>query len=99
LATYKYSSATSALNWTDQSLYGSSRLGLWQWDTIIPVAPPVVQNNPVYDSLLYGNRTYELNNHLGNVLSTISDKKIGHDSSSLVDYYMAEVLNQQDYYL
>jgi hypothetical protein len=43
-------------------------------------------------------REYELTNHLGNVLATISDKKIGHDSSGVVDYYTAEVLSQNDYY-
>jgi RHS repeat-associated protein len=45
-----------------------------------------------------GSRTYELTNHLGNVLSTISDKKIGNDSSGTVNYYIAEVLSQNDYY-
>jgi RHS repeat-associated protein len=32
------------------------------------------------------------------VLATISDKKIGHDSSGVVNYYTAEVLSQNDYY-
>jgi RHS repeat-associated protein len=45
-----------------------------------------------------GSRTYELTNHLGNVLATISDKKIGHDSSGVVNYFTAEVLSQNDYY-
>ena len=52
----------------------------------------------IYDSLLLGSRSYELNNHLGNVLSAISDKKIGNDSSGTVNYYIAEVLSQNDYY-
>ncbi|OSZ76825.1 hypothetical protein CAP36_10335 [Chitinophagaceae bacterium IBVUCB2] len=43
-------------------------------------------------------RVYELTTHLGNVLSTISDKKIGNDSSGVVNYYIAEVLSQNDYY-
>jgi RHS repeat-associated protein len=43
-------------------------------------------------------RTYEQTKQLGNILATISDKKIGHDSSGVVDYYTAEVLNQNDYY-
>jgi hypothetical protein len=91
---------TDAVTWSEQDLYGSSRLGLWRWDTILPNKPPVVQSDgsPIFDSLLLGSRTYELTNHLGNVLSTISDKKIGHDNSGVVDYYIAEVLLQNDYY-
>ena len=86
------------LHWSEQDLYGSSRLGLWRWDTIVPTAPPIVDGDPIYDSLLLGSRTYELTNHLGNVLATISDKKIGNDSSNVVNYYIAEVLSQNDYY-
>jgi len=90
---------SDALRWDEQHLYGSSRLGMWRYDTIVPEAPPVVgENTSIYDSLLLGSRTYELSNHLGNVLSTISDKKIGNDSSSIVNYYIAEVLSQNDYY-
>jgi RHS repeat-associated protein len=88
---------TDDLHWSEQDLYGSSRLGLWRWDTIVPTAPPVVDEDPIYDSLLLGSRTYELTNHLGNVLATISDKKIGNDSD-VVNYYIAEVLSQNDYY-
>lgn len=100
LAVYE-KAGTASLKWAEQHLYGGSRLGIWSWDTTIPAKPPVVQNNnPVYDSLLYGGRSYELNNHLGNVLATISDKKIGVKtaSSNVVEYYTAESLLQQDYY-
>ncbi|HEY0067708.1 MAG TPA: RHS repeat-associated core domain-containing protein, partial [Flavisolibacter sp.] len=87
------------LAWDEQDLYGSSRIGLWRWDTTVPQAPPVVgSNNHLYDSLLIGSRSYEITNHLGNVVSIISDKKIGHDSSGTVNYYVAEVLSQNDYY-
>ena len=87
------------LRWDEQHLYGSSRLGMWRWDTLVPPAAPVVgEATSIYDSLLLGSRTYELTNHLGNVLSTITDKKIGNDSSGIVNYYIAEVLSQNDYY-
>jgi RHS repeat-associated protein len=89
---------TDTLKWNEQHLYGNLRLGMWQWDTIVPATAPVVISGPIYDSVLLGSRTYELNNHLGNVLATISDKKTGHDSSSTVNYYIAEVLSQNDYY-
>jgi hypothetical protein len=51
------------------------------------------------DWYLTGSRDYKLTNHLGNVLSVITDKKIGVSSGgSTIDYYRAEVLSQQDYY-
>jgi hypothetical protein len=53
---------------------------------------------PSNDSIMIGKRTYELTNHLGNVLATITDKKVGNDSSGTVNYYIAEVLSQNDYY-
>jgi len=87
------------LKWDEQHLYGSSRLGMWRYDTLVPAAAPVVgEATSIYDSLLLGSMSYELSNHLGNVLSTISDKKIGNDSSGVVNYYLAEVLSQNDYY-
>ena len=48
-----------------------------------------------------GKKQYELTNHLGNVLATITDKKIGvslASDSSLIDHYEADVQTAQDYY-
>jgi RHS repeat-associated protein len=46
-----------------------------------------------------GQKEYELTNHLGNVLVTVTDKKLGHSSNdSTVDYYNADVVSAQDYY-
>jgi RHS repeat-associated protein len=89
--------------WDEQHLYGSSRTGIWNWSNTLPSRPPVADaSNPtVTDSLLLGSRNYELSNHLGNVLAVISDKKIGVANTTtptLVDYYKAEVLRQNDYY-
>lgn len=101
LAVYRLQGDSSF--WKEQHLYGSSRLGIYQYNGIIPAAP-VVTNGTVttlYDSLLMGNTSYELSNHLGNVLAVINDKKIGVSSvtdSSLTDHYVADVLSLQDYY-
>jgi RHS repeat-associated protein len=93
---------TEAIKWDEQHLYGSSRLGMWNWDTIVPAAPPVVGSNgtPIYDSLLCGSRTYELSNHLGNVMVTVSDRKLGVDNNSdgVIDYYTADVITANDFY-
>ncbi|MBC7387785.1 MAG: RHS repeat-associated core domain-containing protein [Opitutaceae bacterium] len=53
----------------------------------------------LYDEYNTGSRTYEMSNHLGNVLATISDKKLQHiNAGNAVDYYLADVVNQRDYY-
>ncbi|WCL81174.1 polymorphic toxin type 44 domain-containing protein [Saprospira sp. CCB-QB6] len=46
-----------------------------------------------YQQLELGRRRYELSNHLGNVLATVSDKSLGQDSSQTgqADYYLAQV--------
>ncbi|OQP43336.1 hypothetical protein A4H97_34060 [Niastella yeongjuensis] len=48
-----------------------------------------------------GQKEYELTNHLGNVLVTVTDKKIGVSSpsdSSLIDHYEPDIVSAQDYY-
>ena len=90
-----YKDQGSYVDWTEQHLYGSSRLGIWNYGKKTPDAPGAV----VYDSMMVGSVNYELSNHLGNVLSTISDKKIGISAGkTVVDYYSAVVTTQNDYY-
>ncbi len=45
-------------------------------------------------------RFYELSNHLGNVLVTMTGKKkgVGTSADNVVDYYVAEMMMAQDYY-
>ncbi len=101
LGVYRSTSFNQSVQWKEQHLYGSSRLGMWRADTTVPSAPPVAQTNGhLQDSVLFGSKVYELSNHLSNVLVTISDKKKGVDTSAdnVVDYYVAEVTTAQDYY-
>jgi RHS repeat-associated protein len=88
--------------WKEQHLYGSSRLGMVNPNFFIPSGQPL--GNDQYSSTndpsgngIEGLRTYELANHLGNVLATISDKHIGVGQGSSM-YYTADVLSTQDYY-
>lgn len=49
-----------------------------------------------------GDKTYELSNHLGNVLTTVSDRKLGEEIGTpdgLVDIYSPEILSSVDYYV
>jgi RHS repeat-associated protein len=51
---------------------------------------------------LEGQKQYELTNHLGNVLVTVSDKKTAVDTTGgppyLANYYLPVIINAQDYY-
>ena len=46
-----------------------------------------------------GDKLFELSNHLGNVLATVSDKKIQHTTDGVtIDFYNPEVVTANDYY-
>ncbi|AEV99202.1 RHS repeat-associated core domain protein [Niastella koreensis GR20-10] len=94
--------ANLQLNQEEKFLYGSSRLGLITVKESVDGGPDNLQF--YYDgrtfSLGRGRKQYELTNHLGNVLATISDKKFGVSSggSSLISYYEPDIVTAQDYY-
>jgi RHS repeat-associated protein len=87
---------------SEKFLYGSSRLGL------VTVDDADIDNNGPGSMQYYygvkgyerGYKQYELTNHLGNVLATISDRKFGISSggSSLISYYEPHIVTAQDYY-
>lgn len=100
-----YQLNNSSLNWAEQHLYGSSRLGMATPGFSIPSSQPLPNDgyNSSNDSMnngIQGKRMYELSNHLGNVLVTVSDKKIGIDTDSdgYIDYYNPDVVTATDYY-
>jgi len=92
MAVFKEQSSTLALN--EHHLYGSSRLGLW--DRNIDMSGDPLTNN----QLERGNKYFELSNHLGNVLVTVSDKKaaVDADTDGDVDFYLSDVVSATDYY-
>ena len=94
------------LRLAEHHVYGSSRLGVIEGGISMarPKAAPI-NASLIGASCLYtaerGRTAYELSNHLGNVLVTVSDKKIGVPSvfsTSLIQYYLAYELNASDYY-
>jgi RHS repeat-associated protein len=108
LSVYTYGDAAvngKDLTQTELDVYGSNRLGMWRRavDVEVKPAPPLV-TLPLLgsaDTLIFmrGNKLFELTNHLGNVLSTISDKRWGvSGNDSTVTYFNPDVVNAQDYY-
>lgn len=100
---------------TAQYLYGSKRLGEFRSDLCL--SPECYQGPSSAGGgggtpFLYvgpdkyrtrGQRRYELSNHLGNVLATISDRKLALDDGMFngpgrIDRYKADVYTAQDYY-
>ena len=85
LAVYSNKHIEQAGNfWLEQHLFGSSRLGVWNAGFDISNTTGTSQWN------LIGKKSYEVSNHLGNVLAVVSDKNIGSG--------VAEVLSASDYY-
>jgi hypothetical protein len=86
-------------------LYGSSRLGLLRRSVNVDtVYAPVDTTMTLLGTGLSvtfdrGDKLFELSNHLGNVLVTLNDKKLGVSSNNnTVDYFNPQVVSAQDYY-
>ncbi len=78
-------------------LYGSSRLGIWESERDMQDTAILLQNGMIM--FKRDKKRYELNNHLGNVLVTVSDRKIPISyNGTTIDHYEAYVMNAQDFY-
>jgi len=56
-------------------------------------------NTGIVSTFTRGEKLFELSNHLGNVMLTLTDKKLQHTSDNInVDYYVADVASASDYY-
>ncbi len=105
LAVYQYKANAGGTltegDWAEQHLYGSSRLGMLLPHVVIPSSQKLTSdayngtNDHTEDA---GNRLYELTNHLGNTLATISDKLIPLAPVGGVTTFSADVVSAQDYY-
>jgi RHS repeat-associated protein len=119
MATYveTATSTTNKLALTELPIYGSSRLGLQNCNTTIgDLVSNVGTGNIAYSpesNRVLGSKSYELSNHLGNVLAVVSDRKLlvddgvynatGGSQTSTVpdgnaDYYVADITSATDYY-
>jgi hypothetical protein len=89
-------------------LYGSSRLGLKHTNILVRIDSSgggSKQYSSLSDTVNFafeiGNKSFEMSNHLGNVLATLSDMPLGKDvtgSDTLAEYYVAVVHSAQFYY-
>jgi RHS repeat-associated protein len=93
------------LTQSELHLYGSSRLGVLRRSVNVDtVYVPADTTMPLLGTALSvnfgrGDKLFELSNHLGNVLVTLNDKKLGVSSNNtIVDYFNPQVVSAQDYY-
>jgi RHS repeat-associated protein len=84
---------------TERHIYGSSRLGM-----DVQSVELIDQQSPLLDTSQFrilGLKQYEISNHLGNVLSVISDVKLAmtltENNSTIIVGYKAVVISATDY--
>lgn len=95
MATYERKNDNPDLFLEEQNLFGSSRLDVLTRNVNLTTSPVATPN--LFTSTL-GLKHYELSNHLGNVLSVVSDRKLPHNNAGTIDYYNADVVSTTDYY-
>ena len=87
----------------ERDLYGSSRLGTITNPALLSTTPQYLDHlgSGSLFTFTRGQKLFELTNHLGNVLATVSDKKFGTAVTGIpsqIAYYTADVKSAQDYY-
>jgi hypothetical protein len=87
-------------NLAERDIYGSKRIGADNTPVQLIGAMPESQIDTF--SRYLGMKNYEMDNHLGNVLVTLTDRKIpitlDTTTGSAIDHYEADILSCQDYY-
>ncbi|MFN5649558.1 MAG: RHS repeat-associated core domain-containing protein, partial [Sphingobacteriales bacterium] len=84
-------------------MYGNSRLGIWSRNVNMDVLPTgggtvALLGSAGIDTFNRGNKFFELSNHLGNVLVTVSDRKFGQSPvNNLYTSFTADVVSATDY--
>ena len=92
-----YSLRRDSLFLSEQHLYGSSRLGVVADELFLSKNGSIIIDRPPTQTLFnrkMGVKQYELTNHLGNVLTTVSDRRLFDGATAR----FAEVKTSQDYY-
>lgn len=89
----------SRIRLMEQYVHGIKRLGSIHRDLdVTDPFLPMPNATPSFERVL-GKRQYELTNHLGNVLSVVSDKRNAYRSAGgALEYYQAQVVSATDYY-
>jgi RHS repeat-associated protein len=84
----------------ERHIYGSSRLGMDTTEVVVPQNEMVIA--PTSETTITRHlkkKLYELSNHLGNVLTVISDMKVpvGNEATGVLEYYNPHIISVTDY--
>ncbi|MFZ5553171.1 MAG: DUF6443 domain-containing protein [Bacteroidota bacterium] len=81
---------------TEKHIYGSTAIGIERTEKEMIAA--IVE--PSENVRILGNKSYSMANHLGNIVSVITDKKLPVENTTTpgeVGYFIAEIKSAQDY--
>jgi len=97
MATYTLT-ASDDYTWQSSSIYGSSRVGVYNANMLlVSGGTPVIPSSSDTVEYTRGLKQYEVTNHLGNVLSVITDRKIGL-TSGIYTIFDPDIVSFTDYY-
>jgi len=100
MSTYEHTvtEGSASLKLSEQHLYGSSRIGMRAPEAEM-IGAQLPDDQGLFE-IVRGMKRYELTNHLGNVLSVITDtKQAVYDSPpTVLSYYLSTVISYTDYY-
>ncbi len=97
--TLKAEDGETNLYLTERNLYGSIRLGVEQVNEVVASTSSGSITINTAQQRVVGDKRYELSNHLGNVLATISDRKLPEfDAANNLTHYLPNVVSFSDYY-
>ena len=100
MAVYK-EQPSGTVSLEETHLYGSSRLGIAMAHAQADVGISIGKDYDTAKIVIFtrGEKFFELSNHLGNVLVTVSDKRLQYSSNgTVVSHYQADVTSANDYY-
>lgn len=97
-STYDNSDNLTQLHLAERILYGSSRLGIMSVDKDISIQNTAQETEKI--DIFAGKKQFELKNHLGNVLATVSDKlePVDEGTDNMRDYYNTYTTSANNYY-
>jgi RHS repeat-associated protein len=91
-----------ALTQVETHIYAGRRLGISRQNLNLSssLATVELKGNGTASNIdfIRGKKSFELTNYLGNVMATVSDKKLGISvNGSIIDYYIPDILSAQEY--